>query len=144
MQKHIIISAALVVVVGAASFYGGMKFSESKGAASHGQRLQQFSGNLANGQGGTFIMKSTDGTVKAPNAANGTAFTAGKIVQVGPQSITVQMQDGSSKVILYSSSTQINKEAVGSATDLASGSTITVQGESNSDGSITAKTIQVR
>ncbi len=140
MKKHIIISAVIVIVVGAGSFYGGMKYDQSKTASARSQRVGQFTGqgaaaNLAGRFGGAGAGR---------NAANGSAFASGQIVQVGANSITVQMSDGSSKVILFSGSTQINKEATGSATDLATGKTITIQGDSNSDGSITAKTIQVR
>ena len=54
------------------------------------------------------------------------------------------MQDGSSKIVFYSESTKIQKTADGTGANLAIDQEVTASGAANSDGSLTAQTIQVR
>ena len=54
------------------------------------------------------------------------------------------MQDGSTKIVLVGSSIEITKSAAGSVEDLATGINVTVVGTANSDGSVTAESVQIR
>lgn len=132
---------ACVVVVG--SFYGGMKYDQSKntGAAGVGARfsnlssadrqarMQQFG---AGGQGGQKGAQRAGGAV------------SGEILSKDDKSITIKLQDGGSKIILFSDSTQIMKSLAGTAEDINVGGNIMVNGSANPDGSITANMIQLR
>lgn len=141
MKKNIIIVIAIIVVivVGAGSFYGGMKYSQSKSPAGRGlanlspeqrqARFQQMGGANAEGQRGT---------------RTGNGFAAGEIVSKDADSITVKLSDGGSKIVLFSTSTQVMKFSAGSLNDLVVGENITVNGSANQDGSVTAQSVQIR
>lgn len=130
MNKKILggIVTALVVVGG--SFYGGMAYAKST-TPSRGQFT-------ANGQFGAGVA----GASRTGMRTGG--FTAGQILLKDATSITIKMQDGSTKIVLIGSSTQIMKTAAGSQNDLATGTEVTVTGPTNSDGSITAQSVQIR
>lgn len=82
----------------------------------------------------------------AAGGGNGNAqggFTAGSIVSNDGSTITIKMNDGSTKFVLYSGSTTIRKSAEGTSADLVAGENVVVTGSANSDGSITATQIQL-
>jgi hypothetical protein len=119
----IIIAVAAAVIFGAAGFWFGISYGS-----------KSLSGNQAY-QGGQKFSNRT---------GTGAAATMGQIVSFDDKSITVQDRSGNSKVIFYSSSTPISKIASSSAQDFSNGEDITVIGSQNSDGSITAQSIQIR
>ncbi len=111
----------MAAVVGAGGFFAGMQY----------QKMQRQ--NMAGmGNRGQFGMRG-----------RGMGATVGQIISQDDKSITVKMQDGSSKIILISGSTAINKAATGSKSDLQNGTTVAVFGMSNSDGSVTAQSVQI-
>jgi hypothetical protein len=132
MNKTIAIVAAFVIV-GGGCFYGGMVYGKSQATAGRGATAGQFQRG-ANGQGGA------GGGLRT----RGGGFTAGQILSKDDKSITVKMQDGGSKIIFYSSSTEIAKTATGTVNDLTVGESVVANGTANSDGSVTATTIQIR
>lgn len=131
MNKTIIITIVVAVVVGAGAFYGGMKYQQSKQSAS----IRQFAaGQFGGGQG---FRAGAGG-----NRANLQAVM-GQIITSANNSITVKLQDGSSKIVLLSSNTVINKAEQATAADLVVGTTVRITGQTNSDGSVTASNIQL-
>ncbi|MDE2025620.1 MAG: hypothetical protein KGJ07_03950 [Patescibacteria group bacterium] len=121
MKNHWIITIILVIVVGVAGFFVGMQYARmSRGAGRFGNTtFQRFGGNGANRP------------------------VVGKIISTDANGITVQLMDGSSKIVIVSSSTSINKSAAGTKDDLKTGNTVAVFGTTNSDGSVTAQNIQL-
>ena len=71
-------------------------------------------------------------------------FAGGEIISKDATSITVKLQDGSSKIVFVSSSTPVLTSVQGNLNDLNVGDNITVIGTQNSDGSITSQSIQIR
>lgn len=128
-NKNLIITIILVIVVGAGAFYGGMRYGQTR-------RLGNFA-QFAGGRNGN------------PNGQrNGTANVnfrpvSGTILSTGDSSLTVKMSDGSSKIIILSDQTVVNKTATASKTDIKQGDTVAVIGQTNSDGSVTAQTIDL-
>ncbi|HUX35556.1 MAG TPA: DUF5666 domain-containing protein [Candidatus Paceibacterota bacterium] len=116
---------ATAVISAIIFFYGGMKYGE-QGAAGGRLQSQQMRGQRSGGF----------------QTAGG--FVTGQVLSKDAQSITVQARDGSSRIVLYSSSTSVVKSVAGSLSDISAGAQVTVQGTQNSDGSVTAQTIQVR
>ncbi len=66
----------------------------------------------------------------------------GEILSEDDKSITVKMEDGSSKIVLISDTTQINKTDPGAKSDLTVGTKVGVFGVDN-NGTVTAQNIQI-
>ena len=129
MNKQALISmlAASAIIVAGGAFYGGIVFAKSQTPRSFaGANLQ----NFKNRQGG---------------GGNGINMTSGSIISKDDKSITLQLpNNGGSKIIFYSQSTQIGKFTSGTSDDLTSGINVSIVGTANSDGSVTAQNIQIR
>ena len=124
-MKNIIIAVVITVIVaGGVGFWVGTK--------------QAPSSNTPSGQ-------MPRGGFGARGGAGGFGGgTTGSIVSNSNGSLTIAMKDGSSKIVFVSASTTIMKTTAGSSSDLASGTNVVVIGSTNSDGSITANSIQIR
>ena len=134
MNTKIIAGVVGVIIIAGAAFYGGMTYANSQVPARGQFGNGQFTGNgqIPGGPGGG-----------ARAGVNG-GFTAGEIIAKDKTSITIKTQDGSTKIVLVGSSAQIMKSAAGSVEDLATGVQVTVMGTTNSDGSVTAESVQIR
>lgn len=117
----------LVILVAAVGFYSGTTYQKSHGA-SYGAAGGQAGGGYGGGAGGF---------------ASGMTPLSGKIISQGNGSITVQLPDGSSKIVDFTSQTKIMMATTGTASDLKSGTRVTAFGTTNSDGSITAQNISI-
>jgi len=128
MKNSIIIAILVAIVVGGGAFFGGMKYQQSK-------QLSFMK------QGGTGMQGIRTGA----NNRMGTGFRPvnGEILSTDDKSITVKLQDGSSKIVLFSDKTEINKAAEATKEDLKTGEKVAVFGQENSDGSVTAQNIQL-
>lgn len=130
MKKNIIIVVGVLLLVGGA-FYGGMQYAS---------RMRQ-----ANFQGrGNFFGQAGQVGGGSRMARNGGGFVAGEILSRDDKSITMKLPDGGSRIVFLSNTTQVMKSTTGSASDLATGEQITVMGTQNSDGSMSAASIQIR
>ena len=125
--QHIIISIILLIAVTSISFYFGMNYGKSQSARP--------AFNAANFQG---MRTNRTGT-------NGSNFISGDIISKDGTSMTIKLPGSAgSKIIFYSDTTPISKMAPGTAGDLANGTSVSVAGTVNSDGSVTAQSIQIR
>lgn len=127
MKNKIIYPIIIGVLALTVGFFGGTKYQSSKAISTGSAR-----GQFAQGQGrGLGITRNGGGQV------------TGTILSADSTSITVKLQDGSSKIVIIGNSTAINKSAVGSVSDLTVGTRVGVFGTTNTDGSVTAQNIQV-
>ncbi|HOZ56440.1 MAG: hypothetical protein BWY51_00764 [Parcubacteria group bacterium ADurb.Bin316] len=133
MQKTTIyaVGVILVILVGAGSFFGGMKYYQKKS----GTNFQRSSVQGQFGQGNR--------TGYVGRQASGQGFVNGQIIAKEDKSITVKSRDGGSKLVFLSESTEISKSATGTVDDLAEDAMIIANGATNPDGSITATNIQI-
>ncbi len=142
MKKIIPIFVALILVVGGGAFYGGMKYQQSK--SSFGNLTRQNFQNLSEEQRQQLLQGNVGGSFgQGTGRGAGSNFLSGEVITKDEQSLTLKMQDGSSKIVFFSNSTQISKTTEGSVGDIEIGKQIMVTGQQNSDGSYTAKTIQL-
>ncbi|HRY63143.1 MAG TPA: DUF5666 domain-containing protein [Patescibacteria group bacterium] len=130
MKKNLPIVIAIVALVAAGSFYGGMKYQASK-TPSRGQFT-----------GGPEGMFGPGGANRAGNSSM--SFINGEIISKDDQSVTVKLNNGGSKTVYYSASTTIGKMATGTPEDLSVGAPVMITGKSNTDGNVTAESIQIR
>lgn len=137
MNKTLISILVVAVVVGGGAFYGGMKYSQ-------GKTPQGFAGGEGGGGGQHQPGTAGDGFRGVRGNQSGGGFTSGDILSKDDKSITVKMRDGGSKIIFYSDTTEVGKFVNGAISDLEIGKTVSVNGKVNSDGSITAQSIQLR
>jgi hypothetical protein len=128
-SKSILITLAVALVVGAGSFFGGMKYQQFRRPSQFGQFRQ--------------LGQSGRGNANLPAGRQGFRPVAGEIISADDKSITVKMTDGSNKIVIFSDSTEINKAGTADKSELKVGETVSVFGTSNSDGSITAQNIQL-
>ena len=128
-RAKIILSIVIILVVAGGSFYGGVLYGKNqKSAAAASGSFQAFRGSRA-GAAGTA----------------GTSIFSGDIIGKDSSSITLQLPNNSgSKIIFYSTATQIGKMTSGTPDDLTNGTSVSIMGTTNSDGSVTANSIQIR
>ncbi|HET8575221.1 MAG TPA: hypothetical protein VFM02_03580 [Candidatus Paceibacterota bacterium] len=134
-MKYKIWVVVLAVVVGGGLFYGGTVYGKSGGAvASSRSRFQQFSR-------GQFASSSAMGNF---GGRGGGGMVAGQVLSSDSQGVTVKLPTGGTKLVFVSTSTKVSKTVDAAPSDLATGTNIVVQGTSNSDGSVTASTVEIR
>ena len=123
----IIISVILVIVAAGGGFFGGMMYQKNQapvlGAAGRGNFAAR------SGQGGQ----------------NAAAFrpVRGQVLSLSDTTLTVKMPDGSTKIVVLSSSTAFMQSTKAALTDVKTGNTVNVVGTANSDGSVTAQDVQI-
>jgi len=129
MNKNIVWIIA-IVIVGIGAFFAGQH--TGAGAAS------------ARGQFGSGQFAGRPGTGGQGGFGRGGMGAAGQIISIDSGSMTVKMQNGNTQIVLLSETTPVMKTVTGSPSDLQVGTNVIVGGTSNSDGSITAQSVQIR
>jgi len=127
LKISILAIVLVILLVAASGFFVGMKYQQTK-RPSRGD----FQGRMGTRQG-------FPGT---PNQ-QGSQAVRGEIINKDEGSITVKLTDNSSKIVLISETTEINKATKGSAEDLQTGQQVMVFGQKNEDGSVSALNIQL-
>lgn len=135
MKKKIVTWAVIgAIVIGGSSFYGGMKYAE--GYATSGFRGGAFQRGAGTGRFG--------GIGAGAFAGGRGGFATGRILSKDNKSITVKLPDGGSQIVFLATTTEVMKTASSTVSDLTVGDAVMVNGTPNSDGSMTARTIQLR
>jgi len=137
MDKNlmIVIAVVAIILVGGISFFAGTKYS-SKSRADFAGREGFGAGQRQAGQRtGVGRMQGQGGRLN---------FMDGELVSKDNQNLTIKLADGGSKIVLLSASTTVSKSSTGSINDLTPGCKMMINGDTNSDGSVTARTIQLR
>lgn len=128
----------IAVIVGSIGFFCGMRYNSYqliKTQAIRGER-----GQFAQGMGSA---SGQDRGIGAGRFGGMGGRIVGEIVSTDDTSITVKLPDGSSKIILLSSTTQVQKTSDAPKDELKTGTQIAAFGTANADGSVTAQTIQL-
>jgi hypothetical protein len=116
----------LIVAVGGGSFYGGTVYAAQQTNNTRAAFLNGRGGGTAGGPGGGSGGGGVSGTVKSINGATLQVSTA--------QNVTT---------VTLNTATTIRKTLTGTTADLQPGVQVTVRGQADSSGNVTATTIQV-
>ena len=127
MKNKNLLVAILVISVGVGGFFAGIKYQQSKQTLKTGFQTKK--------KGKQGILRNQQQTK--------TKAIKGEVISRDEKSITVKLPDNSSKLILISENTLINKTSEASVDDLKNGSQVMVFGKPNNDGSVSAVNIQV-
>jgi hypothetical protein len=135
MKKNnsVVITILVAVIVGALGFFGGMQYTKMQRGGAAG-RFGGAGGQFGGAGGGRF---------GAGGANGGSRPVVGLIDSLDNNSLTIKMPDGSSKIVILSNSTTVNKQTTGSKDDLKQGENVMVMGTTNSDGSVTATSVSL-
>lgn len=131
MKNSPLLVATLVIIVGVGGFFAGMKYQENQkpvGFDFQAMREMRQSGSMPTALQGQ---------------RGGPGMIRGEIISQDEESITVELPDRSSKIILISENTEINKATEATTGDLTTGEQVMVFGQTNSDGSVSASQIQL-
>src|SRR3989344_2942779 len=137
--NNLVTMIVIAVLAAGVSFFSGIKFRDyqiGKTRANFSGGQFRTGGNFPNGQ-----MRIRDGSQNG--SGNNFQPVNGEIISKDDKSITVKSPDGSSKIVIFTGSTTINKAETGSKDDLKEGEKVFVIGPSNSDGSVNAQNIQL-
>lgn len=130
MKKHYLTIGIAIICAVVFFFIGRATVSSSPSGA----------GTFSSSTRGAFAGRG--GAGGAGGAALG--LVAGQIVSVSNGVITVSLANGNSENVYFSSSTPIIEPQPAPASALKPGTTVMIGGTTNSDGSVTAQTIQLR
>lgn len=129
-MKNTYMIAALALILGLViGVFAGMKYQQSQ-VRNFGQGQFNRAGNFPAG-------------ARGGNNQIGRGAVVGQIISQDDKSITMKLQDGSSKIVLLSDSMTVSKTDTGSRSDLKMGANVAVFGITNSDGSVTAQNVQL-
>jgi Domain of unknown function (DUF5666) len=134
----IIIGVVVLVAASGASFYGGMVYGEGRAQAARtaAGRFGGFNGGSNNGLGGQFGQGG-----QGAQAQRGGVF--GQITEIGDGYLVVTDNSGKQTKIQVTDTTLIEKNASVKLSDLATGDSVIVSGSEGSDGTYTARSVQV-
>ena len=127
MNKTNVSIAIVSLVIGVGIGYGGAGMLRSAAPAQNAQ------GGFAGTRGGG---------MRGGGAGGG--FLSGTVAAKDSGSITINTRDGNSHVVLVTPATNVSKSVSGAISDVSVGSSVTVSGTANGDGSISASLIQLR
>lgn len=134
-SKNIIIVVVVAAVFAAGGFFGGIKYQQGKAASA----ATAARANFAAGSAGGFGRRGGAG------GAAGGGFVTGQLLSMDSSSVTIKLPNNAgTKIVFYSGSTQISQPQPVQATELKTGENLVITGTPNSDGSVTAQSIQVR
>jgi len=118
----IMIGVLVVGVLG--GFLGGVKYQASK---------------VPN-----FKIGNTNRTGTMMRGSNGGMGTMGEVLSKDVSTLTVKLPTGGSKIIFFDTNTSVMKTSTSTLDAVVVGEQVIVGGITNADGSVSAKTIQIR
>ena len=128
------------IVLSGGGFWGGISYQKGKATST-----------VAGIQGGT-PPSGTSGNTRGMPPGGGTPPTggpggggnSGEIISTDDSSITIKTENGSTVIVLLSDSTTISKNIDGSKSDLTVGTKVMVSGTTNTDKSISSKSVMIQ
>lgn len=128
----------LIAVSGGAGYWYGSSHPMNASGSGRGTAFAGGAGGFARGGAGG------QGARGAFGGGQGVGMVTGEVKSVDQGSLTVQLRDGSSKLVITTSSTKATHMADATMDEIKQGEQVMVMGAANADGSVTAQTIQLR
>ncbi|RQW90456.1 MAG: hypothetical protein EHM79_01205 [Geobacter sp.] len=133
----IIFGIVALLLVAGGSFYGGTLYGQNQAQTVLAARRQgAFPGAGENGQ-----FNGQPGANARAGAQGGMLF--GQIAEIGDGMLTVTDNNGKQTQVKVTDTTLIEKQASVELTDLTQGETVMISGSQGTDGTITARSVQV-
>ncbi len=137
---QIILGIVVIVVVAGGSFYGGMVYGKSQ--------VPTFPNAALRGQGGAGAFVPGGQGTGGQSGATGRqgaqgGFVIGQIEELGNGVLTITDANGKQTRVAVTDTTLIEKNASVTLADLTKGETVMVSGTTGTDGTITARSVQV-
>lgn len=138
-NTNLIIMILIGVIALGAGFFGGMQYQKSQvpsfqfGNGVNGQNFRQGmmnGGSQQNNQTGRMM-------------GRGNGAVRGEIINADDKTITVKLTDGSTKLVLIGSGSTVSQSVTATVKDLTVGKQVAVFGTANTDGSVTAQTLEL-
>lgn len=146
MSKNYLVVSLVALVFGGGGFWGGWQFGQ--GQTNQPRVFQGLENISPDERQQIFRQFGAEGMRVAGRrlggAQAGLGFVVGEVISNDGKSLTVKLRDGGSRIIFFSDSTSIGTLTQSSPRDLLVGKEVVVNGNANSDGSITAQSIQIR
>jgi Cu/Ag efflux protein CusF len=136
MNKNIaiLVAVVLIIVAVAGGFFGGVMYQKTQ-SPTFGSGMMGQNGSRQGAFAGRFGSQNGQNANFRP--------VRGQVVGMDNSSMTVKMSDGSTKLVVLSSSTSYMQSTAAKLSDIKTGDTVNVVGTQNSDGSVTAQDIQI-
>lgn len=150
-SQQYIMAGVGAVVIGVASFYGGMQYQKTQDRAGFAQGgfMQRGNGNFPGGNAQDNQGQRLGGAPNQPNGqnmrfgGNGFRSISGEVISFENNTLTIKTPDGGSSLVLIGDSTSITAQTEASTSSLTAGTTVTVMGTTDTSGSITAQNINI-
>lgn len=121
------------VIVAIIALVGGIFWGKAMGASGAASTQRPFAGAFAS---------STRGFAGRGAGAGGSVY-AGQVASISGTNLTLQLPNGNSEVVFYATSTPVNEQASVPISKVAKGTNVIINGTANSDGSVTAQSIEI-
>jgi hypothetical protein len=118
----------------------GVLIGQSTASASNASSVRPGGATGQTGEGGFGGFGNRQGGTGAAGGAGG-GFTAGTIESIDGNTITIKETNGTEVKVTTSDSTTVTKSSSAKVSDLSTGETITVTGQADSSGDVTATRI---
>ncbi len=133
-----VLGIIVCLVVAGISFFGGMKYGQNNKGTSFADRQGQFNQN-------SFGQNATGSKSQGMRGVvNGGGVVSGEIISKDATSMTIKLRDGGSKIVLFSPASKVEKTVDGTVADVVVGKSVMITGTTNTDGSVSATSIQMR
>lgn len=133
--------SVVAIICMAVGFFGGMKYQQTK-VPTFARNRQNAVGSMQDNNG----KPNQTGTTRNTKNGTGMGFGGmhiGTVSSIDDTSMTIKLQDGSSKIVILSKTTSYKLTTDGSKTDITVGSAVAVSGTTNTDGSVSAENVQL-
>ena len=138
-QKIVIACVITAVLAGGVGYVGGVKMSPLKRSVMFNSR----SGQTMNLRNNNQNNQNGKGITNAPNMMGRGGAITGEVIAKDNKSLTIKMSDGSSKIVIISDKTIYRMASESSLDKIEVGTKVATFGDSNSDGSTTATSIEI-